>query len=69
MSLNADEAFIEWARHRSTDGCSASLTEDSAYQSGLSFSEHATQAKQRFVDLWNPVAQQYGLSQRTADDI
>ncbi|WP_155348773.1 hypothetical protein [Acrocarpospora pleiomorpha] len=69
MSLNADEAFVEWARHRSTGGCSASLTEDSAYQSGLSFSERATQAKQRFVDLWNPVAQLYGLSQRTADDI
>ena len=68
-SLNADESFLAWARGRTADNCSIDRSGDSDYQKGLSFSEGASAAKQSFLDLWNPVAREYDLPERTGDGI
>ncbi|RBQ14798.1 hypothetical protein DP939_39190 [Spongiactinospora rosea] len=67
-SLDADESFLTWARRRAND-CDADWTKDPDYNAGLSSSTKATAAKQEFIQLWNPVAEDHGLPDRAAHEI
>ncbi|GAA4567544.1 hypothetical protein [Planotetraspora kaengkrachanensis] len=68
-SAAADEAFHDAGWSYQDDGCSGSITDYSSYDDGVSYSEDAGAAKAAFVDLWNPVAESYGLSTRSRDEI
>lgn len=68
-SLFADEAFLVWARRHTAKKCSADWKKNPDYQLGLQYSEAATISKEGFIDIWNPVAQKYGLKLRTARGI
>ncbi|GII27623.1 hypothetical protein [Planotetraspora mira] len=65
----ADDAFYEAGQSYQDDDCSGSITDYSSYDDGISYSEDAGDAKGSFVDLWNPVAETYGLPTRTRDEI
>jgi hypothetical protein len=67
-SLTADKDFLAWARQQQTGGCTPS-SQSSAYNAAYSASETADNAKQSFVDMWNPVAAKYGIRQDSADMI
>ncbi len=66
-SLQADEEFLAWAQ--ANEGCTESETPpDGNFERGQDISRtQAGPAKQEFTDLWNPVAEQEGLSTRSAD--
>ncbi|GAA4583342.1 hypothetical protein GCM10023194_20400 [Planotetraspora phitsanulokensis] len=68
-SASADEAFHDAGWSYQDDGCGGSITDYSSYDEGVSYSEDAGDAKDAFVDLWNPVAESYGLSTRSRDEI
>ncbi|MBV1850040.1 hypothetical protein [Catellatospora tritici] len=59
-SLAADQAFVKWGRTRLNSGCTKANKEGGQYDVGMDESTLATAAKQRFVELWNPIAAQYG---------
>ncbi|HEY7482954.1 MAG TPA: hypothetical protein VH912_00705 [Streptosporangiaceae bacterium] len=67
FSLQADEQFLAWAE--ANQGCTAGATpHDGHFDSGQDIStDQASPAKQEFVRLWNPIAEQEGLSTRSAD--
>ncbi|MDF5754106.1 hypothetical protein [Spongiactinospora sp. TRM90649] len=67
-SLDADESFLTWGRRRAGD-CDSDWTGDPDYQSGLSSSTKATSAKEEFLALWNPVAEEHGLPTRAPHEI
>ncbi|NUT39144.1 MAG: hypothetical protein HOV86_04075 [Thermoactinospora sp.] len=68
-SHRADAAFHAWARRYQDGGCTGPVAGDRDYRRGLAHSESAQAAKRRFVDAWRPLAQTYGLTEWTADDI
>ncbi|MFI6483164.1 hypothetical protein ACIBH1_34900 [Nonomuraea sp. NPDC050663] len=68
-SHRADAAFHAWARRYQDGGCTGPVAGDRDYRRGLAHSESAQEAKRRFVDAWRPLAQTYGLTEWTADDI
>jgi hypothetical protein len=61
-SLAADNAFLDWATNVRDTNCARSSKRNGAYAEGLRQSRLADDPKQRFVDLWNPIAVQFGLS-------
>jgi hypothetical protein len=68
----ADNAYADWAGAMAlpSGGCTpgnAPLT--SAFNTGQAQSGLASADKSSFVDLWTPIAMQYGLPTRTADAI
>jgi hypothetical protein len=67
-SLRADEEFLAWAE--ANEGCTGTNTpKDGHFDRGEQISiDQAAPAKQEFADLWNPVAEQEGLSSRSGDD-
>jgi hypothetical protein len=66
-SLDADTAYRVWAE--SWLGCTGGTPLDADYERGQSISENrATPAKAEFARLWRPVAREYGLSPRDADE-
>jgi hypothetical protein len=68
-SAEADRAFAAWGEDLEADCSTATSTHNANYRRGFSASKEATQYKDEFIDVWNPVASAYGLSQRTSDDI
>jgi serine/threonine protein kinase len=66
-SQAADQAFAAWAT--ASEGCSGAAPHDSNYSAASDASTAATTSKQQFVDLWNPIAQKYGLGVRQPSDI
>ncbi len=63
LSLDVDLAYLSWARAH--QGCKGKTPPKGAhYKRGAALSAQATQAKSRFLKLWNPVAPQYGLPKR-----
>jgi hypothetical protein len=64
-SMNADRAYVAYARHVQVEGCWA----DDNLRDGDNISKDAQAAKDRFVELWNPVATTYGLPARTSSSI
>lgn len=67
-SLDADNAYLAWAT--SNQGCTGTTPETSDYDNGNQIStDRATPAKQEFLQLWNPIAQQNNQPSRDADHI
>jgi serine/threonine protein kinase len=66
-SQAADQSFAAWAT--ASEGCSGSAPHDSNYAAASAASTAATTSKQQFVNLWNPIAQPFGLTIRQTSDI
>jgi hypothetical protein len=67
-SLDADRAYLKWADN--AQGCSGGTPTDSDYERGNSISENeATPAKEEFLSLWTPIAQQEHQPARDKDHI
>jgi serine/threonine-protein kinase len=65
-SLDADKYYLTWARHELNFGCP---TSSSAYGDALNADGTASNAKQEFVSIWNPIAASYGLAPTSAGSI
>jgi hypothetical protein len=61
-SYDADKAYLAWVV-ASADHCPTHA--DPAWAPVVAANARADQAKQTFVDAWNPVARKYGLAQRS----
>ncbi|GGV25637.1 hypothetical protein GCM10010495_46740 [Kitasatospora herbaricolor] len=70
-SAQADHDYALWADEASAAGCPAGgpapLT--ASYRDGQAVDRSATLDKTAFVGLWNPVATDHGLTQRSAEGI
>lgn len=63
LSLDVDLAYLSWARNNK--GCKGKTpARGASYKRGAALSAQATRAKNRFLQLWNPMAPKYGLSER-----
>jgi hypothetical protein len=60
-SYQADQDFANWANDENSNGCTAHDTSDPNYQAATGPDNQATTDKQAFVNLWDPIASQYGL--------
>jgi hypothetical protein len=65
--MAADQAFADWAM--ASEGCSGNAAQDSNYLAASDASTAATASKQQFINLWNPIAGQFGLPTRKTTDI
>ncbi|MEU0934348.1 hypothetical protein [Embleya sp. NPDC005971] len=65
-SARADRAFAAWAQSAADSGCPGTR---SLYDDGATISAEASGAKKSFVDTWNSVAPQYGLTSRSELDL
>ncbi|MGI5292753.1 hypothetical protein ACQEVF_56910 [Nonomuraea polychroma] len=68
-SLKADEYFLTWAQRHAANDCPETWATDPDYKRGLAFSKRARVAKRAFVALWNPLAREHGLPERSESDI
>ncbi|GAB1823471.1 hypothetical protein [Herbidospora sp. RD11066] len=64
-SYDADREYLKAGRSFLNRGCTGSMNLAAAEP----HSQAATEAKRRFVALWNPLAEQHGLVTRGPDDI
>lgn len=70
LSISADRDFIGWMQDpQSTQNCPASTAQDASYSAGLAASSQAMQAKDQFLAVWNPLAEQFHLPTYTTLDI
>jgi len=60
-SIAADQDFAEWARDEIANGCTPDDQSDPGAQAAVGPDDRATTSKESFVQMWNPVAAQYGL--------
>lgn len=68
-SAAADADYARWATALAGGSCKPGTThQQSDYVAGGQDSTTAQQAKSAFVDAWNPIAEQYGLSTRGTDE-
>ena len=67
-SLKADRDYLTWARQQLNGGCTPP-GQSSAYNAAYSASQTANAAKEAFVQVWNPVAAQYGIEQNSPGSI
>jgi len=70
-SASADGYYAGWAADESSNinGCTDDDTSDSNFQAASSSDTTATDAKETFAGLWNPVAQQFNLTQYQASQL
>jgi hypothetical protein len=68
-SATADNGYAQWMQDIQSQGCPVNTSSDQGYQSGDQASQSATQDKQNFVAMWNPLASQFGLTTYTADTL
>jgi hypothetical protein len=61
-SATADRDFAQWAQDELSQGCTQNDDADPNYQAAAAPDAHATTDKKAFVNLWNPIAAQYGLT-------
>ena len=66
-SLTADNDFLNWAQ--GVGSCTGPAPEDSNYQAAMAASQTAVSYKNKFVALWNPIAQNQGFSTLSQADI
>jgi len=66
-SLDADRDFLAWAQQLKL-GCAAA-TQSSAYNAAYQADQLANAAKEAFIQVWNPVAAQYGIRQESPGSI
>lgn len=66
----ADQDFVGWIQDMANSGsCPISTAADASYQAGYRESLRAVKAKDQFVALWNPLAQEFGQATFTASSI
>ena len=65
-SLSVDNDYAQWAGDENSSGCTL---QDPGYAAAETPNEHATTDKNAFVNLWNPIAAPYTLSQYSGDKI
>ena len=68
VSLTIDNGYLKWAQEQQNSGCTVG-TDSTYYQQATALNSQATDDKLKFVDTWNPIATQYGLTQFQAGDI
>jgi hypothetical protein len=66
-SMAADQAYAKWANDEVTQGCVRNDTSDPGYRATVTPDRQATEDKDAFVALWNPLAAGYGLTQYSSD--
>ena len=67
LSAVAYTDFLSWAQQRQAWGCADPAA--AAYDDGMAAAAKAAQAKDEFVQSWNPVASSFGLRPRFGEDI
>jgi serine/threonine protein kinase len=67
-SLDADREYLAWAQQELKLSCAAA-SQSSAYNAAYNADKQADAAKEAFVQVWNPVAAQYGLQQESPGSI
>jgi hypothetical protein len=63
-SLDADKDYLAWARQQLNPGCSPTA-QSSVYDAAYNASQRADASKEAFIQVWNPVAAQYGMQQKS----
>jgi hypothetical protein len=63
LSIDADQHFQNWMNFVTVNGCTGAAPHNADYAAANTTSGQATQAKQQFLNAWNPLAQTYGLKQ------
>lgn len=61
-SATADRDFAQWAQDELSKGCTQNDQADPNFQAATAPDAQATTDKKAFVNLWNPIAAQYGLT-------
>jgi hypothetical protein len=69
VSVLADESLATWADDISGRRCSGHAPRTDDQKAADRYSGQASAAKERFVKIWNPIAEKYGLDTRTAGEI
>jgi hypothetical protein len=64
-SATADRDFAQWAQEELSQGCTQNDQADPNFQAAAAPDAQATADKKAFVNLWNPIATQYGLTSYT----
>jgi hypothetical protein len=67
-SLDADRDYLAWAQGQLKLGCAAAA-QSGAYYAAYTADERANAAKEAFVQVWNPVAAQYGIRKESPGSI
>ena len=68
-SEQADQDYAQWASDQSANGCMQQAYSDPAYTAAATPNNQATADKASFTALWNPIAQQYGLTTYNQGDL
>jgi serine/threonine protein kinase len=63
-SLDADKDFLAWAQQQLNSGCTPTA-QSSAYNAAYNASQQASASKNAFIQVWDPVAAQYGIQQKS----
>jgi hypothetical protein len=63
-SLDADKEFLAWAQQQLNPGCTPTA-QSGAYNAAYNASQQAGASKDAFIQVWDPVAAQYGLQQKS----
>lgn len=61
-SVTADRDFAQWAQDELSKGCTQNDQADPNFQAAATPDARATTDKKAFVNLWDPIAAQYGLT-------
>ncbi|MFC4467462.1 hypothetical protein ACFPH6_23525 [Streptomyces xiangluensis] len=66
-SAASDRNYADWAREAQDEGCPGGgpAPRTAAHRAAQSTDELATESKEAFVELWNPIASSYGLAERS----
>jgi hypothetical protein len=67
-SLDADRDYLTWAQQQLYSGCTPSA-QSSAYEAAHNADQQADASKEAFVQVWNQVAAQYGVQQKSPGSI
>ncbi len=62
ISLRIDRDYLAWARQQQNSNCAYGFN-SAYYQQATNLDPQASNDKQLFVDSWNPIAQQFSLTQ------
>jgi hypothetical protein len=60
-SASADDDLAKWAQDQATNGCST-VNSDPNFMAASAPNRQATASKTTFAQLWDPLAQSYGLA-------
>jgi hypothetical protein len=68
-ALAADQAYVDWTAPTVSNGCANTAARKAAFARGRAASDGAQAAKKRFLVIWNPIAVEEGLAERSSTDI